>query len=594
MLLTVVALALFSRNRFPLETSSLMVLMLLVLGFHFFPYYDNGVKLESMSFFVGFGHEALIAVCALMIMGQGLVRTGALEPLGRFLSRYWSRWPKLSLFGTLVMAGMLSGFVNNTPIVVLILPVLATVAAKSNTSASSMLLPVGLATLVGGMSTTIGTSTNLLVVSVASDLGVEPFGLFDFFMLATLAGAFAYLYLWLIAPLLLADRKPAMSDFSPRVFMAQLKVPEYEDGTPPSLSDIIAMTEGELVVRGVKRGDHTLIPFPDMALRSGDLLVVRDTPNRLKEFERSTQLVLYSDGLQVGDENPLSEKEQQMAEIVIVEGSPLVGRRASVINRARNIDMTFVALHRAGPSPDVRKSKLGNIRLAVGDILLVQASRDELKRLKTDENLLVLDASTDIPTTSKAPLALGIMAAVILSAAVGLIPIAEAAMVGSLAMLLTNVLVWREVTQALSVQVVMIVVVSLALGLALTTTGATQWLADGYLRMMEGSSPRLVLAGLITMMAVLTNIVSNNAAAVIGTPIAISIASSLGLAPQPFILAVLFGANMSYATPMAYKTNLLVMNAGGYQFSDFVKVGVPLMIMMVLILSWMLPMFYGF
>ena len=191
-------------------------------------------------------------------------------------------------------------------------------------------------------------------------------------------------------------------------------------------------------------------------------------------------------------------------------------------------------------------------------------------------------------------MALGIMALVILSAAFGLLPIAVSAVAGALLMLLFGGLAWRDVGNALSTAVIMIVVVSLALGLALTRTGATDYLAQLYLVFTDGMSPAVILSGLILLMAVLTNIVSNNAAAVIGTPVAISIANALGQPAEAFVLAVLFGANMSYATPMAYKTNLLVMNAGNYTFGDFVRVGVPLTVIMWLALSWLLPRMYGF
>ena len=195
LLLTIVALALFTRDRVPLETSSLGVLVVLCVGFELFPYHRGGVALHASTFFHGFGHEALVAVCALMIAGQGLVRTGALEPVGRALGKLWARSPKLSLLLTLLVGGVLSAFVNNTPIVVLLLPILISVSLRSKLAASSVLMPMGFATLIGGMTTTIGTSTNLLVVSVAADVGVARMGLFDFFVPAAVAGGLGMLYL---------------------------------------------------------------------------------------------------------------------------------------------------------------------------------------------------------------------------------------------------------------------------------------------------------------------------------------------------------------------------------------------------------------
>jgi di/tricarboxylate transporter len=592
--LTAVALFLFTRERIPLETSSLVVLVLLTIGFEWFPYDDGTRVLRTVDFFNGFGHEALVAVCGLMIVGHGLVRTGALEPVGRLLQRIWSHSPQLTLLLTLVVAGLLSAFVNNTPIVVLLLPILVSVSLRSGTSASGILMPMGLATLVGGTATTIGTSTNLLVVGVAADLGLRRFGMFDFFVPAAIAGSLGILYLWLVAPRLLPARPTALTDTSPRIFTAQLNITEEGYAVGRTLAELLKKAGSEMKVKRIQRGESVLLPLPDVTLRAGDQLVLEDTPAQLKEYEQVLGAQLYSGERAVSEEHPLEAKDQQLAEIVVVQGSPLVNR---TLNTSRFIDryqLATLALAQAGRTVHTLHKGIGDIRLQVGDILLVQGAREQLSQIKRSGELLVLDATADLPTMKKAPLALLIMGLVIVTAAVGLLPIAVSAVAGALLMLLLGGLAWRDVSNALSTAVIMIVVVSLALGMALTKTGATAWLADVYLALTAGLAPNLILSGLILLMALLTNIVSNNAAAVIGTPVAISIADNLGLPAEAFVLAVLFGANMSYATPMAYQTNLLVMNAGGYTFGDFVRIGLPLILVMWLALSWLLPRLYGF
>ena len=227
-----------------------------------------------------------------------------------------------------------------------------------------------------------------------------------------------------------------------------------------------------------------------------------------------------------------------------------------------------------------------------GDILLVQGARDQIAALKRSTEFLVLDASVDLPRTSKAPLALSILAGVVALAATGVMPIAISATAGAALLLLTRCLNLGAAIRAISPSVFFVVAASLALGQALTATEATEYITAIFLTATQGASPTVILSALMLLLAVLTNVVSNNAAAVIGTPIAISIASQLGMPPEPFVLAVLFGANMSYATPMAYKTNLLVMSAGNYSFGDFVKVGVPLTILMWLTLTWVLSAMY--
>jgi di/tricarboxylate transporter len=592
--LTAVALFLFTRERIPLETSSLIVLVLLTLGFEWFPYQDAAGPLRTVDFFSGFGHEALVAVCGLMIVGHGLVRTGALEPVGRLLARIWSNSPQLTLLLTLVLAGLLSAFVNNTPIVVLLLPILVSVSLRSGTSASGILMPMGLATLVGGMATTIGTSTNLLVVSVAADLGLQRFGMFDFFMPAVIAGSLGVLYLWLVAPRLLPERQTALADTSPRIFSAQLNITEQSFADGRTLSELLEKAGSDMKVQRIQRGESVLLPLPDVTLRAGDQLVVEDTPAQLKEYEQVLGAQLFSGERAVDEDHPLEAKDQQLAEIVVVQGSPLVNRTLNASRFTDRYQLATLALAQAGRKVHTLRKGIGDIRLQVGDIVLVQGAREQLAQIKRSGELLVLDATADVPFTEKAPLALLIMGLVIVGAATGLLPIAVSAVAGALLMLLFGALAWRDIGNALSSSVIMIVVVSLALGMAMTRTGATTWLADLYLALTAGLAPNLVLSGLILLMALLTNIVSNNAAAVIGTPVAMSIANGLGLPAEAFVLAVLFGANMSYATPMAYKTNLLVMNAGGYSFSDFVRIGVPLTLVMWLTLSWLLPRLYGF
>ena len=594
MLLTAFALWLFRKDDLPLETSSLVILVVLALGFTLSPFEADGKSLEASDFFSGFGHEAMVAVCALMVAGQGLVRTGALEPIGRTLAKLWRIAPMLSLLATLVIGAVLSAFLNNTPIVVLLLPILISVSIRTNTNSSAMLMPMGMSTLIGGMSTTIGTSTNLLVVAVAADITGIQIGMFDFIFPASLGAVIAILYLWLVAPRLLPERTPQMQDTKPRVFSAQLDILEGSFADGKHLHEIIQKTEGQLKVIGIKRGDdRNLMTMPDIVVQAGDRLRVQDTPERLKEYETLLGCALFSKGIKIDEEHPLYDDDQQLAEVVIIRGSPLENTTLGQINFNQRFNVHTIALHRAGTAVDTRKRGLGGIKLQVGDVLLIQGSSSAMRRLKHDGELLVLDATTDLPKTRKARLALGIMAGVIISAATGMVPIAISALAGVVAMLFTGCMKWKDAAGGLSVSVVMIIAVSLALGLALEETGGAMYLGQMYVYLTQGFHPVVIMSGLILLLAGMTNIISNNAAAVIGTPIAIAVAQAINQPVEPFILAVLFGANMSFATPMAYQTNLLVMNAGGYKFSDFMRIGIPLIILMWLSFTFILAYFYN-
>jgi len=334
--------------------------------------------------------------------------------------------------------------------------------------------------------------------------------------------------------------------------------------------------------------------LPDLLLRSGDRIVVKNTRENLKEFETLLGARLYSGDEPVDEDHPLRDSTQQLAEVVVVPGSPLDGRTLNKTRFSARYQLLVLALYRSNKranQPGVEHTE--ETRLHSGDILLVQGSVHNIERLKSSRNLLVLDAKSALPISSKAPIAMLIMLYIICSAAFGILPIVVSALSGVLLMLLTGCLKWYDATRALDRSVILIIAASLAMGTAMVETGGAAFLAQAYVAATEGLSPAIVLSGLLLMMAMLTSVVSNNAAAVIGTPIAIGIAQQLGQPPEPFVLAVIFGANMSFATPMAYQTNLLVMNAGNYSFGDFVRVGLPLVIIMWLALSFLLPWLYG-
>jgi di/tricarboxylate transporter len=417
--------------------------------------------------------------------------------------------------------------------------------------------------------------------------------MFQFFLPAAIAGGVAILFLWLLAPRLLPRREGLMEDTSPRLFTAHLTVDEESPAAGKTLAELNDRAGGALrVVQIFRGGNIALTPFPDVVIKPGDRLSVKDTPDTLKELESVLGARLYTGETAVDEEHPLHDADQQLAEIVVTQGSRLEGSTLSRLRFADDYQLVTLALHRAGMARQVLRAQVGDVTLRVGDVLLVQGHREQIAELKRSGELLVLDATSDLPSTRHAPLALLIMAAIVVVAALGLLPIAISAVCGVLLMILTRCLSWRDAAQALSTPVILIVVASLALGSALLETGSADYLAQLFVSLSAGSSPTVMLSGLMLLMALLTNIVSNNAAAVIGTPIAIGIARQLGLPAEPFVLAVLFGANMSYATPIAYKTNLLVMNAGGYRFSDFLRVGIPLTLIVWLTLSWLLPQMY--
>ena len=597
LVLTVIALFLFTRDRIPLESSSLAILIVLVAGFALFPYEQDGItKLAPVDFFAGFGNEALVAICALMMVGKALETTGALQPLANIVGRAWSTSPALALLTTLVAGAVLSAFMNNTPIVVLLMPILVGASLRSKFPVSGVMLPMGLATIVGGMSTTIGTSTNLLVVGIANDLYPQhQFSMFEWVLPVAIVGGVAILFLWLVAPRLLPDRAPPMADTSPRIFSSQLHVKEggFSDGK--TLSEVLAKADG-LRIEKIQRGESLfLAKLPSVVLQPGDRLFVKDSPENLKHYEQLLGATLFNISdveHPVDEDTPLRAEGQQLAEVVVTRGSPLHLRSLAAARFSSSYGLVPLALHRArAPSSQVT-GDLTMVRLRAGDVLLVQGSGEAISNLKDSGSMLVLDGTTDLPHTHNAKRALAIMGFVVLATALGILPISVSALLGLGLMIATGCLGWRDAGAALSIPVVMIIVTALALGKALMGTGMADFLAFSFVGAASGLPTAMVLSAFLLLMTLLTNVVSNNAAAVIGTPIAISIASQLGVSPEPFILAVLFGANMSFATPYGYQTNLLILSAGGYKFSDFLRVGIPLTIIMWVGFSLILPTLY--
>ena len=597
LVLTVLALYLFSRDRIPLESSSLAILIILVLGFELVPYVRDGERaLRAADFFAGFGNEALVTICALMMVGKALETTGALQPLANVVGRAWSTRPVLALLVTLVAGAILSAFMNNTPIVVLLMPILVGASLRSKFPVSGVMLPMGLATIVGGMSTTIGTSTNLLVVGISQDLGMHEFTMFEWVLPVAIVGGAALLFLWLVAPRLLPDRAPPMDDTTPRVFSAQLHVKEGGFADGKALSEVLAKADGQMRIDKIQRSESlVLAKLPSVILQPGDRLFVKDSPENLKFWEQLLGATLFNISdveHPVDEQTPLKAEGQQLAEVVVTRGSPLHLRSLAGARFTSSYGLMPLALHRArAPSSQVT-GDLNMIRLRAGDVLLVQGSDEAISKLKDSGSMLVLDGTTNLPHTHNAKRALAIMGFVVLAAALGIMPISVSAIVGLGLMIVTGCLAWRDAATALSIPVVMIIVAALALGKALTGTGMADFLALSFVGAASGLPAAMILSAFLLLMTLMTNIVSNNAAAVIGTPIAISIAQQLGVSPEPFILAVLFGANMSFATPYGYQTNLLILSAGGYKFSDFLRVGIPLTIIMWAGFSLILPMLY--
>jgi di/tricarboxylate transporter len=443
------------------------------------------------------------------------------------------------------------------------------------------------------MSTTIGTSTNLLVVGISHDMGLQEIQLFDFVIPALIAGTIGMGFLWLVAPRYLSDRQPRENRNVTRLFEAILHVNQDSYPNGKTLAELMIKVGDDFQVQKIKRSESLFVAkIPTVVIEAGDQIYIKDTIEKLKEYEKLLGVTLYQDEDLVMEDTPDQKNNNtHLAEVVIGSGSLLDKQTLNTQKFSQRFNLLPLAIHRSRTGSEV----VGDItskQLNVGDVLLVQGTEDAINNLRTNANLLIIDGSTLLVTQSKTTLPLYIMLAVVIAAGTGLMPISISALIGLAAMLVTKSLKWSDVGDAMSIPIIMLIVASLCLGNALEVTGGSDYLAQAFVFVTQSLPTPVIISALMLIMAIITNIVSNNAAAVIGTPIAISIAQQLGAPVEPFVLAVLFGANMSFVTPIGYQTNLLIMGAGDYRFSDFVRVGLPLAVIMWLTLSIVLPLLY--
>ena len=578
MAVTIAMFIAFARGRMSIEIISLLTIAVIAVGLYFFPLEGQSPTDGLAIAFGGFGHYALITICALMILGRGLVVTGALDPAARFLERMFKFNLQLGLLFSLVMAFALSMFVNNTPVLVLLIPIFVTLAARGAMPASKTLMPLNAASLIGGLATTIGTSTNILVVSIAVDLGMPMLSVFHFTPIVLGAALVALPYLWLVMPKMLEDNR-IEETHEARRFFTRLRVTENSLLNGREHAQITSRLPSGIEFHDVKPG----------LFRPGQRIKVSGTHEAIEEViqvmrgEAAPSWVLE----RIQRSHSETGEDIQVVEMTVTADSRLNSRTLPTSGIADLYGVAVVGIHR----PDTligqkdEYSDVGDIRIREGDVLLVMGLPEDLERFASGDSLLQLEGRRELPRRSKAWLAAGIMGGSVLLASFGLLPIAIAALGGAILMFLTGCVKFDRVGRALSAQVIVLVAASIAIGRIILESGAAGWLGEVLSYGLQYLSPALVLAAIMVFVTFLTNFASNATAATVGTPIAFAIAAQLGLPPEPLVLAVLFGCNLSYATPIAYQTNMLIMAEGSYEFGDYMRTGIPLVAIMVAALS---------
>ncbi|MBT4491162.1 MAG: SLC13 family permease, partial [Rhodospirillaceae bacterium] len=562
--LIVGAIILYATERFPLEQTSLALLAALLVLFHFAPLEipEEGaiILLDARTLLAGFADPALVAVLALMVVGQGLIRTGALDEAIRIMTRRFQRSPALALTVTLVAIATLSAFINNTPIVVIFIPVMATIAERLNKGPSRLMMPLSFAAILGGMVTLIGSSTNLLVAGAVAGMEQPAIGFFDFAGPGVLLALIGMAYVIWILPRLLPERESMASQIAGegKQFIAQIEV---RPGSPlvgqSAVAGMIPHLKG-MTVRLIQRGEEShLPPFEDVLLRAGDTVVVAATRAILTEaLARTPELVEQTEG----EAEEGTPGNSMLAEAMVTPASRVIGRNLRLVGFHYHTGCIILGVQRRSR---MMRGRMEDIRLEAGDVLLVLGPRERVTDLRFSREVLLIEWSTmELPARHHAKRALGIFTGVVALAATGVVPIAIAALVGALGMVTLGCLNVRQAARAVDRQVAFLVAAALAMGSALQGTGGAAYLAQHMIDALADQGPAVMLSALFALVAVMTNVLSNAATAVLFTPIAINTALALGVAPTAFIHAIIFAANCSFATPMGYQTNLLVMGPG--------------------------------
>ena len=591
MAIIAVAVFLYFRERFSIESISAGVIVVFLIFFHFFAP-AGSENLDSKSLLSGFGAPALVAIMALLVVGQGMYHTGALEgPILKINSALEKR-PRRTLGLVFLIAFAVSMFMNNTPVVVMFIPVLTAMALRMRGSASHLMMPLSFICILAGMTTLIGSSTNLLVNGETG----EQLTFFTQLKPGLILAVSGAIYIGLFASKLLPARQSLEHEVSEagRQYIAQIAITKNHPlkGAKPTAGLFPDLKN--VTVRMIQRGETSLLPPFEATLEENDILIVAATRKSLSSLLSSNKQYLRGmlniAGFHDESQGEGGSETIVISEAVIAPGSRMVGRNIEQIGFRRQTGTLVLGIQRR---TRMIRSRMLDIRLEAGDILLLFGYEKNMADLRTNRDLLLLDWSTsELPDIRKSMAARLIFAGTIVTAATGILPIEIAALLGAVGMLATGCLNIRQAVRALDMKIFLLIGAAFAMSKALENTQGAAWLAQQTVDTFLPMGNMALIAALFLMIAIMTNIISNAATALIFAPIALNISAQTGISEIVMILTVIFAANCCFATPIAYQTNLLVMGPGRYKFSDFAKFGLPLVFVIWATYCIMLPFLY--
>ncbi|WP_092890987.1 SLC13 family permease [Halopelagius inordinatus] len=593
--LILLALVLFATEWFPIDVTAISIMVLLMV-------LEPWTQITPREGIAGFASPATITVLAMLILSTGINRTGIVQLIGRKMAAFAGSDQRKQLAATIGVTGPVSGFVNNTPVVAILVPVIADLAHEGKTSPSKLLMPLSFASMLGGTLTLIGTSTNILASDIAAQIGAESpelglraFSMFEFTKLGVVVFAVGAVYLMTVGVRLLPERVPAEEDL-----VEEYALQEYlADVVVPANSPLIGQTVGEAlgdddldidVLQLIRYGERFSDPLSRKEIHESDTLRLRTNRQTLERIMDAEGLV-FAGGPQTEDDLDPDGEEPVLVEVVIPSGSFLVGETLASSSFRQRYDANVLAFRTRG---DVIRDRFEDIRIRVGDTVLVQAPPDSLARLVQNEDFIVAHEFDDADYRSdKIPFAVAIIGGVVALPALDVLPIVVSALAGVVAMVFTGVLKPTELYSSVEWNVIFLLAGVIPLGTALQQTGAAALLGDA----VAATATFLPAIGVLWVFylatGLLTSVISNNASVVLMIPVAASAAQSIGANAFAFVLAVTFAASTAFMTPVGYQTNLFVYGPGGYRFSDFLRVGAPLQLLLSVVTVLGIAFFWG-
>lgn len=543
----------------------------------------------------GFANPALVTVAAMFVVSKGMMRTGGIEFLGRQVIKVARKNLTAALTLILFSVAVASAFMNNTPVVILFIPVVMAMCCDLGLSPSKFLIPVSYASILAGTCTLIGTSTNIIISDLSSQYGYGALSMFELAIIGVPIAVIGIIFLLFAAPRILpglANPICQLRDGEHRKYLAELKILDSSRHIGRHPGEVFLSRFPDLEVIELVRNERIYHPKrDDKVIIHNDILLVKGSLNDLVE-------ILHEDGIELpSTENGLALGAQKDApivvELLIAPGSNLRGRRLYKTELAKDSEINIIAVKRQ--EMHLSERQIQNVRLKTGDILLIWCSDSKLASLRSERDYLIIeDVYEEIVHKRKALWSVVNFICMIGTAALGLADIMTCALIAAFLMIITGCLQMRDAYKALQGDVLLLIAGTIALGLAMQKSGASQLYAEGFLSLFSGFSPMIILGGIILLTSISTQILSNNATAVLLLPIAISTALSIGVDPKPFIIGVCIGASACFATPVGYQTNLMVYGPGGYSFRDYLRLGIPLNVFVVVAGMILIPLIWPF